>query len=156
MRACRPRDGGAGKGRLVRLRLRLRPVLPRYRLIILCSCRSRHSCSQCSTVWSLTVLHGRQRTEPSCRRFKLWRGSAEKTRPVIEVTTPEGGPGRAVHVRRVPSRPRAHDSQCDPLPLQAERACMYNKNKIKWKNCRSRSAQGIVHITLMNHSPGLL
>jgi SET domain len=57
-------------------------------------------------------------------------GSAEKTRQIIEATVPKGGRGRAVHVRRVPSRPRAHESQCVTLYHRNQKERARTKRKI--------------------------
>ncbi len=42
-------------------------------------------------------------------------GSAEKTRQIIEAAAPKGSRGCAVHVRWLPSRTWAHESQCVTL-----------------------------------------
>src|SRR6267154_3107932 len=60
-------------------------------------------------------------------------GSAEKARQVVEETAPKGGRGRAVHVRRVPSRARAHESQCVTPFFIASKEHARTKIKIKIK-----------------------
>ena len=104
--ACGPRDGGACKGRLVRLRLKCRLiVLTLYAFAPLSlSKAARRRARPRYMAGCAQSLHA-----GLCRatRYDL----AEETRKDTEAAAPEGGHGRAVHVRWLPSRTWAHESQ---------------------------------------------
>ena len=113
LRACGPRNGGAGKGRLVRLRLRL------------CICPARPPVSiqlfyaHAFASLLLSRLHG---VEPDRATWQAARSAStqafvapdtvqqKKLAKLLKRPLPEGGRGRVIHVRKVPSRPRMHES----------------------------------------------
>src|SRR6267154_1036808 len=81
-------------------------------------------------------------------------GSAEKARQVVEETAPKGGRGRAVHVRRVPSRARAHESQCvTPFFTAKQKSMREQKQKQKSEIIDLEAHGGLYKLhSHMNHS----